>query len=184
MLLKIKQYLLLIGFNTHAFIVFFRSIFPFISDVAKFKNTRNGNIDFPINIKPSLADKYEKSGVMVGHYFFQDYHIAKRIFDNNPKKHLDIGSRVDGFVAHVAVYREIEVMDIRPIESKLKNVIFKQADMLNIPEEYNEYCDSLSCLHVIEHIGLGRYGDPLDYFGYEKALSKIFSRAKNIRPTK
>ena len=43
--------------------------------------------------------------------------------------------------------------------------------------------DSLSCLHVIEHIGLGRYGDPIDPSGSIKAaleLQRIVSRGGNL----
>jgi len=32
---------------------------------------------------------------------------------------VDIGSRVDGFVAHVASFREIEVFDVRPISAQI-----------------------------------------------------------------
>lgn len=40
----------------------------------------------------------------------------KHIFDSSPQRHLDVGSRIDGFVAHVASFREIEVIDIRPVD--------------------------------------------------------------------
>ncbi len=30
-----------------------------------------------------------------------------------------------------------------------------------------------SCMHTIEHIGLGRYGDPLDAVGDQTALSEL-----------
>jgi hypothetical protein len=34
------------------------------------------------------------------------------------------------------------------------------------------YCDSLSCLHALEHFGLGRYGDPIDPRGHEKGITR------------
>ena len=40
-------------------------------------------------------------------------------------------------------------------------------------EDLIDYTDSISCLHALEHFGLGRYGDPLDYYGYLKGLSSI-----------
>jgi SAM-dependent methyltransferase len=52
-------------------------------------------------------------------------------------------------------------------------MIFKQADLMQLPENMYNYCDSISALHSIEHFGLGRYGDPIDYFGHEKALNNI-----------
>ena len=60
-----------------------------------------------------LNERFEESGIMSGHYFHQDLYVARKIFLQNPGKHVDIGSRTDGFVAHVAAFREIEIFDIR-----------------------------------------------------------------------
>ena len=35
------------------------------------------------------------------------------------------------------------------------------------------YCDSLSCLHAIEHFGLGRYGDPVNPQGYQRGIANM-----------
>jgi SAM-dependent methyltransferase len=111
---------------------------------------------------------------MSGHYFHQDLLVAQRIFANNPQKHLDIGSRTDGFVAHVASFRHIEIIDIRPVVSQVNNISFRQADLMQLPQDLMEYCDSISALHAIEHFGLGRYNDPIDYTGHLKALENIY----------
>jgi hypothetical protein len=113
------------------------------------------------------------SGVSYGHYFHQDLLVARRIFQNEPGKHVDIGSRTDGFVAHVASFREIEVFDIRPIDITIPNVIYKQVDFMSTDFHIRNYCDSVSSLHAIEHFGLGRYGDNLDFNGHLKGLSNI-----------
>ena len=118
---------------------------------------------------------------MEGHYFHQDLLIAKKIYKNAPKKHVDIGSRIDGFVAHVAVFREIEVFDIRNMKSNVENIIFKQADLTAGGErdfELENYTDSISSLHAIEHFGLGRYGDPIDVNGYLTAIDNIWKCLK------
>jgi len=86
---------------------------------------------------------------------------------------VDIASRVDGFVAHVAVFREIEIFDIRPINSKVRNIKFVLADLMDQGSAYENYCDSISCLHAIEHFGLGRYNDPIDADGHLKGLKSI-----------
>ncbi|HMS68625.1 MAG TPA: DUF268 domain-containing protein [Saprospiraceae bacterium] len=122
---------------------------------------------------PILNDKFEEGGSMKGHYFHQDLYVARLIYAANPTKHLDIGSRTDGFISHVASYRSIELIDIRPIQSVVKNIHFRQADLMKLPEDLIDYCDSISSLHAIEHFGLGRYGDPIDYFGYLKAIDNI-----------
>ncbi len=129
---------------------------------------------------PCLDDKYEENGQIKGHYFHQDLLVAKRIHHNNPVLHVDIGSRIDGFVAHVASFRHLEVFDIRPMKNKIPNVNFIQANLMNpISNNLVDYCDSLSCLHAIEHFGLGRYGDPLEYDGYLRGLDNAFRVLKS-----
>ena len=123
---------------------------------------------------PCLMDRHAQSGSGRGHYFHQDLYVAKRVFECNPKVHVDVGSRIDGFVSHVAVFREIEVFDIRPLESDIPNVKFVQADLMSdLPERYTNYADSLSCLHTIEHFGLGRYGDPIEPNGHLIGLANL-----------
>jgi SAM-dependent methyltransferase len=122
---------------------------------------------------PCLNDLAKQPGNVTGHYFHQDLFVAQRIFSQNPEKHVDIGSRIDGFVAHIASFRKIEVFDYRDLLTPIPNVVFRQCDLLAPPPNLNNYCDSLSCLHVIEHVGLGRYGDPIDLFGHLKALQSL-----------
>jgi hypothetical protein len=105
--------------------------------------------------------------------------VAQRIFENNPEIHIDIGSRVDGFVAHVASFRKIKVIDIRPTEMNIKNITFIQQDyMETLRNELIESCDSLSCLHAIEHFGLGRYGDTLNYNGHIIGIENLHKTLK------
>jgi SAM-dependent methyltransferase len=128
--------------------------------------------------RPILGERFSESGTMSGHYFHQDLYVACRIFVNKPNRHLDIGSRIDGFVAHVAVYRELEVIDIREQKGKVKNVVFINADLMQLPVNMVNAYDSISSLHAIEHFGLGRYGDPVDYNGYIKAINNITKMLK------
>lgn len=123
---------------------------------------------------PCLNEAGDSGGTAKGHYFHQDLLVAQLIFESNPEKHVDFGSMVNGFVAHVASYREIEVFDIRPTESNARNIIFKQADLMNVDDTMIDYCDSISSLHAIEHMGLGRYGDPLNPNGHIDALNTIY----------
>lgn len=138
------------------------------------------NSDFKITkFTPILSDRKDSGGLISGHYFHQDLLVAKKIYGNNPDKHVDIASRVDGFVAHVAVFREIEVFDIRPIKSKIDNIKFVLSDLMKNNLEHINYCDSISCLHAIEHFGLGRYNDPIDVDGHLKGLDYIKSILKS-----
>lgn len=122
---------------------------------------------------PFLADRDSSGGTASGHYFHQDLLVARRVFERRPERHVDVGSRVDGFVAHVAVFREIEVFDLRHVNSKVQNIKFLQRDFMNDDEVTPSYCDSLSCLHALEHFGLGRYGDTLDIDGHKKGFHAI-----------
>ena len=105
--------------------------------------------------------------------------MANFVFKNTPTRHVDIGSRIDGFVAHVATFRKIEVLDIRPLEIDAHdNIAFIEADLMKIDSGLEAMSDSVSCLHVIEHFGLGRYGDKLDPDGHKKAIGNIISLLK------
>jgi len=128
---------------------------------------------------PCLSDRFQESGVVRGHYFHQDLIVAQWVFQNNPQRHIDVGSRIDGFVAHIATFREIECVDIRPLASNAKNIEYIQADMMNsLPDELISCSDSLSCLHVLEHLGLGRYGDPLRWDGHIVGFENLLSMLK------
>jgi SAM-dependent methyltransferase len=152
----------------------FKSPDWYAADLREFMRQRANDETFPkVNRMPRLSDKYAEGGIMRGAYFHQDLYVARKIFQAAPRKHVDIGSRTDGFVAHVAAFRPIEVLDIRPITSNVKNIAFKQADLMTLQPDMVSYCDSISSLHALEHFGLGRYGDPVDYWGYQKAISAI-----------
>jgi SAM-dependent methyltransferase len=65
-----------------------------------------------------------------------------------------------------------EFVDIRPIDTKLKNLTISRGDIVHMP--YPDHSiSSLSSLHVVEHIGLGRYGDPIDPQGTVKACKEL-----------
>jgi len=126
-----------------------------------------------IVLRPCLHDSQEEAGTAKGEYFWQDLDIARKIYQAGPQRHVDVGSRFDGFIAHVASFREIEVIDIRPIRAVIPGVRFRQVDMMSADIHMDDYCDSLSCLHALEHFGLGRYGDPLDPDGHVKGLRNL-----------
>lgn len=147
----------------------------YVRDYFRFRNQYDGIIA-PL---PCLHDWGAEGGNARGEYFWQDLWVARKIHDLNPNKHVDIGSRVDGFVAHIASFRPIEVFDIRPISATIPGVTFRQANVMNMANEFVEYCDSLSCLHALEHFGLGRYGDPIDAFGYKSGLRNMALMVRN-----
>ena len=148
---------------------------PFLRDLRKFKRMLGRRKDWTFGLlMPMLEERDAQSGSAGGHYFHQDLLVAQRIHGANPRRHVDVGSRIDGFVAHVASFRDIEIVDIRPLASHISNVKFLQMDLMDIPgPEHSAICNSLSCLHVLEHFGLGRYGDRVDPDGYNTGFANL-----------
>jgi hypothetical protein len=148
--------------------VYLKNLPVFWKDYRKIKNqAEQSGADFPMGkLYPCLDDAKNESGVASGHYFHHDLLVAGLIFKNKPVKHVDIGSRIDGFVAHVASFREIEVFDIRELSETVQNISFRRFNLIDKNFALEDYCDSLSCLHALEHFGLGRYGDEINYQGH------------------
>lgn len=89
--------------NMRTFIRSIPNVPWFLSCYARFRK-ENASSDFPIGrLRPYLTERFEQEGTAGGHYFHQDLLVARRIFMNAPQTHYDVGSRVDGFVAHVAL---------------------------------------------------------------------------------
>jgi len=162
LLKKLYFFLYFFGFDARKFLSLIK-IPKFIRDRKAFLS-KGGKISL---LYPELNDYEDSAGDASGHYFHQDLLIASLIHKRNPDRHVDIGSRIDGFVSHVASYREIEVLDIRDLKKSIhKNIIFLKRDLMNDVVDLKDSCDSISCLHAIEHFGLGRYGDTIDPDGH------------------
>jgi SAM-dependent methyltransferase len=175
MLRRIRNFFLFWGFNPRIFVYNIIGLPWFLRDYFKFRHKSKEYSDFHFGrMHPVMADKTDTNGNLADHYFYQDLFVATRIFINKPVKHVDIGSRVDGFVAHVAAFREIEVFDIRPMYLCNRNIIFRKADFMKPDISLTDYTDSISCLHALEHFGLGRYGDPLNPFGHLNGIESIY----------
>jgi hypothetical protein len=176
---KIKKMLLFWGFDARIFVLDIIGLPWYFRDYIKYRKKSKGSPDFKFGkFYPILTDRNDLSGNLADHYFYQDLIVAGKIFENNPMRHVDIGSRIDGFVAHVATFREIEVFDIRPLDIQIANIKFTKADFMNPDPTLIDYTDSVSSLHALEHFGLGRYGDPLDVSGHLKGLETITSILK------
>lgn len=140
----------------------------YINDYRRFRKEHRGSIE----LLPCLHDWHEEGGATKSEYFWQDLLVARMIFEARPRRHVDVGSRVDGFVAHVASFRDIEVIDVRPITTQVPGIIFRQAD-LSQPLTIDAAYDSVSCLHALEHFGLGRYGDEVNAHAYKGGLANL-----------
>jgi len=164
---------LLLGFDPRQ-LIGLKYFHNFVKDLVRFRKL-GGHVDawYPI-----LVDKHGQAGAARGHYFHGDLLVAQKIFRADPPRHVDVGSRIDGFVAHVAAFRSIEVMDVRPLDAPIRNIKFVQRDILALADGDCEYSESVSCLHALEHFGLGRYGDTIDPRGHEKGFKNLLRLTK------
>jgi len=144
----------------------------FIKEYRIFLKDKNPKYKISINyILPYLKDNTEKTSVEPV-YFFQDTWAAKKIFQSRPKHHYDIGSAYKT-VGIISQFVPTTMIDIRPIDDiSLDNLFFVKGSILNLPFKDNSI-ESLSSLCVVEHIGLGRYGDAIDPYGSERAIKEL-----------
>jgi SAM-dependent methyltransferase len=119
---------------------------------------------------PQLRDRQSHSAYDV-HYFYQDIWAARRIASHAPSAHVDVGSRVD-LVGFLTALCPVTFVDIRPLEAQVDGLHSVAGNVLDMPFE-SRSLGSVSCLHVAEHIGLGRYGDGLDPAGSRKAAAEL-----------
>lgn len=119
---------------------------------------------------PCLRDRTE-STPLDPIYFIQDTWFAGLIAQRRPAHHVDVGSSAKT-MALVAQFVPVTMVDIRPVPLTVPNFVFVQGSILALPFA-DRSVGSLSSICVIEHIGLGRYGDDLDPDGSEKAAAEL-----------
>ncbi|MBP6858737.1 MAG: DUF268 domain-containing protein [Candidatus Pacebacteria bacterium] len=123
------------------------------------------------DLYPCIYDKTE-THTMDPVYFYQDAWCAGKVFANKPVHHWDIGSQAH-MIGIISQFVPTTMIDIRPLTlTSLKNLHFVTGSVLDLPFKDGEI-RSLSSICVLEHIGLGRYGDPIDQFGSEKAFAEM-----------
>lgn len=161
-------------FEPFGFLNKFRAAPHFIGNLASY-TARNKTHSFrfrPVNLWYRSYDRYSPAGALTLHYFYQDLWAAQRLFDDGVKEHVDVASRLDGFIAHVLPFCRVTYIELRPIAVDWANFSFRAGTITNMPFE-DDSIESLSSLHVIEHVGLGRYGDPIDPDGYLRAAAEL-----------
>lgn len=155
-------------------------VIDYIKDWRKYSRMGGAELIGLINANPILHEKKTYTEID-SHYFYQDIWAFKKILESHCEVHVDIGSNIK-YVGFLSAITKVTFIDIRPLLVNLENFDSKRGTILSIPYEDNSV-PSLSCLHVAEHIGLGRYGDPLDPLGTKKAakeLSRILAPNGNL----
>jgi SAM-dependent methyltransferase len=126
---------------------------------------------------PRFADSYPCLGDWTAHtpfdphYFYQGAWLARRIAQRKPLRHVDVGSSLLT-LSVLSSTTDVLHLDYRPPDATLPGLRCERGDILALPLA-DASVESLSCLHVIEHIGLGRYGDPIDPDGALKGAAEL-----------
>lgn len=168
-----------LGWNPRKTVAGSKDLRGYWRDVTRFREL-GGVIDF---YRPQLGEQHQGAGSADGHYFWQDLLVARRVAQTDPARHLDVGSRVDGFVAHLLAFRDVQVVDIRDLDSAIEGLTFVRADGRTLSGIEDGSVESLSSLHALEHFGLGRYGDELDPKGHlegMRALQRVLARGGRL----
>lgn len=105
------------------------------------------------------------------HYVFHTAWASRVIAETRPTQHVDIASSLY-FVSSVSAFVPTRFIDFRPANLGLSGLVSEAGTLMQLPFADNSV-ESLSCMHVVEHVGLGRYGDPLDYDGDIKAAREL-----------
>ena len=122
------------------------------------------------NLYPCLFDNTTDTG-FDRHYVYHPAWATRIIINNKPSKHIDISSTLH-FCSMLSAILPVEFYDYRPAKLELPNLKSLSADLMNLPFK-SDSIESLSCMHTVEHVGLGRYGDPLDYDADIKAVKEL-----------
>lgn len=145
----------------------------FLIDFIKFKRISSDDKRFKVRWLdqfPCLLDKTSTTG-FEPHYTYHPPWAARIIAKNNPKLHIDISSILH-FSTIVSAFVPVHFYDYRPAKLILNNLDTKKCDLMAMPFADNSV-ESLSCMHTVEHVGLGRYGDTMDPSGDIKAISEL-----------
>ncbi|MFZ5570635.1 MAG: DUF268 domain-containing protein [Thermodesulfobacteriota bacterium] len=148
--------------------------FDFWKNYRKFKmlqNIETRRFELNWNERYPIFNENKANTSFDSHYIYHPAWAARILAQTRPAMHVDISSTLH-FCSMVSAFIPVDFYDYRPAELNLTGMNSKQADLNNLPFDDNTI-KSISCMHVVEHIGLGRYGDPLDPDGDLKAIAEL-----------
>lgn len=162
------------------FVMAFPRYIGYFRDMAVYSRMEGAERIRLIDTFPLLHEKTATSR-FDSHYFYQDIWAFRKVLESGAAEHVDVGSRVE-YVGFLAAVTHVTFIDIRPLDAELDGLTSRAGSVLAMPFG-DGTVPSLSCLHVAEHIGLGRYGDPLDPHGSFKAcreLARVLAPGGNL----
>lgn len=146
----------------------------FYADLDQFKKGKDqhgGEKGLEIKRLVPLLDDKTATTSFDSHYIYHPAWAARILNETKPGFHIDISSTLQ-FCSIVSAFIPVKFYDYRPAALYLSNLETGSIDLLALPFEDNSIL-SVSCMHTVEHIGLGRYGDPIDYNGDIKAMAEL-----------
>jgi SAM-dependent methyltransferase len=145
---------------------------PFIlADYFSFKRLADDRFSLHIqNAYPCIRDKTIQTG-FDRHYVYFTAWAVRKIHELMPATHVDISSTLY-FASTVSAFVPVEFYDYRPADLQLSGLQTGEMDITKLSFE-DDSVASLSSMHVVEHIGLGRYGDPIDALGDVRAAQEL-----------
>lgn len=153
----------------------------FITDDVKSYMEMNQRPNFVIKDQyfwPVIKDRYAPAGT-VGNYFWQDLWAARLVIKSGVKQHFDIGSRLDGFIAHLLSSGiDVTMIDVRQFPGEVEGLHTIVDDATSLRQVPDNSIESFSALCSLEHFGLGRYGDPIDPEACFKCFDNIQRKLK------
>jgi hypothetical protein len=152
---------------------YFRALFILNDYLAFKKQSERSQQRFSLSYNdfwPCLTDKTPETD-FERHYVYHLAWAARCVRDIAPERHIDIGSRLF-FPAILSAFVPTDFYDYRPADIAISGLGSYKGDLTNLPFKDNEL-SSVSCLHTLEHIGLGRYGDPIDPNGDLTAMKEL-----------
>lgn len=145
--------------------------FSFLAELGRFRSKSDKRFAVKTkDIYPCLKDKISTTP-FDQHYTYHPAWAARILAQTKPDHHVDISS-ILSFSTIVSAFIPVKFYDYRPANVNLKDLVSGFADLKQLSFEDNSIA-SLSCMHTIEHIGLGRYGDEIDPEGDIKSINEL-----------
>jgi predicted SAM-dependent methyltransferase len=145
----------------------------FKKDLNLFNSLVTHDLRFPdssFSLRPFLFDK-NIAIPFDRHYFYHPAWASRVLAEICPSKHIDISSILH-FSGVISAFIPTEYYEFQAPNLALADLKTGNINLLKLSFDNNSI-ESLSCMHVIEHVGLGRYGDPIDPKGDLKSASEL-----------
>lgn len=124
----------------------------------------------PDNLFPCLEDEVNSHPVEP-HYLYHPAWAARKLIQYGIEEHYDFGS-VQAFATMASAFTKIILHDFRAPHILLSGLTCRSCDLMKL-DYASDSLPSVSCMHTIEHIGLGRYGDSLNPEGDRIATREL-----------